>query len=262
MGLRCPFEHRVSGQSGRWRLDLCVELPARICAAVLLVLSERVRIQRQCGTGLRGNQGYPLGAELRPEPASLHTRHEHRLGRLLRLTVRLQSSCVWKRLLRQLKRRGTPSLCGDGPGNRQYRGAPRLFATTASRPPIVIAWWRAEHKLELHLVKMHRQWLQSGGANTGFIGMDAYDPGFTNGLCDFDQPLGWRNTIVWSTPSLASHDVLTRTALASWTLSGNVTLDSGQPYSVLTGNVDNSYTGEQSTAPTIFPGRRCTRAAG
>ena len=78
--------------------------------------------------------------------------------------------------------------------------------------------------------------------------------GFTNGLCDFDQPLGWRNTIVWSTPSLASHDVLTRTALASWTLSGNVTLDSGQPYSVLTGNVDNSYTGEQFDRADYLPG--------
>lgn len=83
------------------------------------------------------------------------------------------------------------------------------------------------------------------GSNPGSTGGISEDPTFPNaerGLCDFDQDLNWRSTITWSGPSLAGSNWAVRTAFGSWTMSGLLTLDSGQPFSITDGS-DNSFSG-------------------
>ena len=83
----------------------------------------------------------------------------------------------------------------------------------------------------------------TGSGVGGDIDIDPRNPNFSRGLCDFDQPYNWRTTLVWAAPRLLTHGRLVQTALGSWIWSGNVALDSGQPFSISTGSSDNSLTG-------------------
>ena len=67
---------------------------------------------------------------------------------------------------------------------------------------------------------------------------------FQRGRSDFDQNLAFRNTLTYSAPALKNSNVLTRSVLGSWNLSGLVVLDAGQPFSVTDAD-DQSYTGLQ-----------------
>lgn len=68
------------------------------------------------------------------------------------------------------------------------------------------------------------------------------DPRLRRGLCDFDQDLTFRNTVLWKSPALNGNNKLLRTVAGSWMVSGLVTADAGQPFSV-TDSADYSYTG-------------------
>lgn len=70
----------------------------------------------------------------------------------------------------------------------------------------------------------------------------ASDPQLFRGRCDYDQNISFRNTIVWTSPELKGTNYATRTALGSWTTTGLIVADAGQPFSV-TDSADNSYTG-------------------
>jgi Carboxypeptidase regulatory-like domain len=95
----------------------------------------------------------------------------------------------------------------------------------------------------------------TGASVAGDIDINPYDPGFSRGLCDFDQPFNWRSTLVWSAPSLAGEPAVVRTAFGSWLLSGNFILDSGQPYSVTTNTSDNSFTATDLDRADYVPGQ-------
>jgi len=83
----------------------------------------------------------------------------------------------------------------------------------------------------------------SNPGGTGGVTEDQNDPNALRGLCDFDQKLNWRSTITWNSPSLSDSNGVVRAVFGSWTASGLLTLDSGQPFSVTTGTSDNSFTG-------------------
>ena len=74
----------------------------------------------------------------------------------------------------------------------------------------------------------------TGASVAGNIDIDPSNPGFSRGLCDFDQPFNFRNTFVYTTPGLKNRGHLMRTALGAWAVSGNFIFDSGQPFSVTT----------------------------
>lgn len=82
----------------------------------------------------------------------------------------------------------------------------------------------------------------SNPGSTGGISEDQDFPNAQRGLCDFDQNLNSRTTVTWNGPALSGSNWAVRTALGSWTASGLVTLDSGQPFSVTDGS-DNSFSG-------------------
>ena len=65
---------------------------------------------------------------------------------------------------------------------------------------------------------------------------------FRRGRSDYDQNLVSRTTGTFVLPSLHSSNAFTRSVLGSWTASGLVILDAGQPFSVGDG-ADNSFTG-------------------
>ena len=93
----------------------------------------------------------------------------------------------------------------------------------------------------------------TGASVAGNIDIDPRNPQFSRGLCDFDQPLNFRNTAVWSLPSLKGHNALVREAFGSWALSGNFIFDSGQPFSVTTNGADNSFTGTDLDRADLVP---------
>lgn len=80
-------------------------------------------------------------------------------------------------------------------------------------------------------------------ASTGTITEPTENPALRYARCDYDQRVSFRSTTVWNSPKLANQNTFVRTAAGSWTISGLVTADAGQPYSVLD-SVDNSYSGE------------------
>ena len=94
----------------------------------------------------------------------------------------------------------------------------------------------------------------TGAGVAGAIDVDPLHPGFSRGLCDFDQPYNWRTTLVWTGPALANGNAFVRTTLGSWLISGNIILDAGQPYSITTGTSDNSYTGTELDRADYVPG--------
>ena len=96
----------------------------------------------------------------------------------------------------------------------------------------------------------------STGANVaGNIDLTQSDPNFSRGICDFDQPLNWRNTVVWNAPSFIGHNRALRTAVGSWVVSGDVVMDAGQPYSITTSSTDNSFTGSGLDRADYVPGQ-------
>jgi hypothetical protein len=95
----------------------------------------------------------------------------------------------------------------------------------------------------------------TGASVAGNIDIDPAHPAFSRGLCDFDQPYNFRNTVVWNAPSFKNSAPLMRTALGSWSLSGNFIFDSGQPYSITTNGSDNSYTGTDLDRADLVPGQ-------
>jgi hypothetical protein len=83
----------------------------------------------------------------------------------------------------------------------------------------------------------HSQPVNAGAANLP----DGYNH-FQRGRSDFDQNLVFRNTLTYNTPQLKDMNLVTRSILGSWLVSGLVTIDAGQPFSV-PDNSDQSYTG-------------------
>jgi hypothetical protein len=95
----------------------------------------------------------------------------------------------------------------------------------------------------------------TGASVAGDIDIDPTNPGFSRGLCDFDQPYNWRTTLVWTGPTLAKSNAFVRTTLGSWLISGNIILDAGQPYSITTATSDNSFTGTGLDRADYVPGQ-------
>jgi len=77
----------------------------------------------------------------------------------------------------------------------------------------------------------------------GTINVLTNDHHFRRGLSDFDQKYDFRVTGSWTSPALKESSLLVRQVAAAWTVSGMLTSDSGQPFSVTDG-ADNSMTGE------------------
>jgi len=78
-----------------------------------------------------------------------------------------------------------------------------------------------------------------GGNNTA---NGAFEPRVRYGRCDFDQNFTSRTTAVWNSPSLKGSGKLVRAVAGSWTASGLVVADAGQPFSI-TDSAGNSQTG-------------------
>ncbi len=80
------------------------------------------------------------------------------------------------------------------------------------------------------------------GVGDNLVANGAYLPGVRYGRCDFDQDLTFRTTAVWNSPDLKGNGVFLRTVAGSWTVSGLVVADAGQPFSI-TDSAGNSQTG-------------------
>ena len=87
-------------------------------------------------------------------------------------------------------------------------------------------------------------------ASTGGATLDQYQPEYFRGLCDFDENLTWRTTATWMTPAFSGHGLPVRTVLGSWAVSGLLTMDAGQPFSVPDGT-DRSFTGLANVADRV-----------
>ncbi len=83
----------------------------------------------------------------------------------------------------------------------------------------------------------------TGASLAGAIDLDNTNPTFSRGLADFDQKFTFRNTLVYTAPTLKNRNYLVRTAIGGWASSGSFVFDSGQPFSVTTSGADNSYSG-------------------
>jgi hypothetical protein len=79
-------------------------------------------------------------------------------------------------------------------------------------------------------------------ASTGTITEPGSSASERYARCDFDQRVNFRSTTVYTTPKLAASNTFLRTAAGSWTVSGLVRAESGQPFSILN-SLDSSYTG-------------------
>ena len=80
--------------------------------------------------------------------------------------------------------------------------------------------------------------------NAGTANLPNGDHHFQRGRSDFDQNLAFRNTVTYSAPKLQDWNVVARSVLGSWNLSGLVVIDAGQPFSVTDAD-DQSFTGLQ-----------------
>jgi len=77
---------------------------------------------------------------------------------------------------------------------------------------------------------------------------------FRRGLSTFDQKYDFRVTGSWSSPELKQKSRAVREVAGAWTVSGLITLDSGQPFSV-TASADNSMSGESLDLADRVPGK-------
>jgi hypothetical protein len=80
------------------------------------------------------------------------------------------------------------------------------------------------------------------GVGNDLVANGAYLPHTRFGRCDFDQNLTSRTTAVWNSPDLKGNGMFLRTVAGSWTVSGLVVVDAGQPFSI-TDSGGNSETG-------------------
>jgi hypothetical protein len=80
------------------------------------------------------------------------------------------------------------------------------------------------------------------GVGNNLVANGAYLPRARYGRCDFDQNLTFRTTAVWNSPDLKGNGIFLRTVAGSWTMSGLVVADAGQPFSI-TDSAGNSQTG-------------------
>lgn len=80
------------------------------------------------------------------------------------------------------------------------------------------------------------------GLSNNQVTNGAYLPRARRGRCDFDQNLTSRTTAVWNLPALKGSNKLVQGALGSWSITGLVVADAGQPFSVTDG-AGNSQTG-------------------
>ena len=64
----------------------------------------------------------------------------------------------------------------------------------------------------------------TGSGVTGAIDLDATNPNFSRGLADFDQTFTFRNTLVYTAPSLKNRNAFVRTAIGGWASSGSFDL--------------------------------------
>jgi hypothetical protein len=62
------------------------------------------------------------------------------------------------------------------------------------------------------------------------------------GVADFDVPHRFVTSYVWSMPRLANHSALIRNVAGGWETTGLLTLQSGQPFSIVSGT-DRSFSG-------------------
>ena len=95
----------------------------------------------------------------------------------------------------------------------------------------------------------------TGSSVAGNIDLDPNNQAFSRGVCDFDQPINFRNTLVYATPRLLKSSPLVRTALGGWSVSGNFIFDSGQPFSVTANSADQSFTGTSLDRADLVPGQ-------
>jgi hypothetical protein len=103
------------------------------------------------------------------------------------------------------------------------------------------------HRSKLFTVSSAFSWSKalddgSSSVNAGTINLPNSNHNFRRGRSDFDQNFVFRNTFTTTSPKLQDLNFATRSVLGSWTLSGLVALDAGQPFSVTDGG-DFSYTG-------------------
>jgi hypothetical protein len=80
------------------------------------------------------------------------------------------------------------------------------------------------------------------GVGDNHAASGAYLPHVRYGRCDFDQNLTFRTTAVWNSPDLKGNGALLRAVAGSWTVTGLVVADAGQPFSI-TDSANNSQTG-------------------
>jgi hypothetical protein len=91
-------------------------------------------------------------------------------------------------------------------------------------------------------------------ASTSTVTVNGNNPGLRRGLCDFDQNLTWRSTLVWTSPSLQSSGKMLRGIAGAWMVSALVIADAGMPFSV-SDNADFSYTGNSLDLADRVPGK-------
>ena len=80
------------------------------------------------------------------------------------------------------------------------------------------------------------------GVGDNSVANGGYLPRVRYGRCDFDQNVTFRTTMVWNSPDLKGNGTLLRAVAGSWTVSGLVVADAGQPFSI-TDSANNSQTG-------------------
>jgi hypothetical protein len=74
---------------------------------------------------------------------------------------------------------------------------------------------------------------------------DPFDIGFAHGISSLNVPLSSVSNFVYRTPGLAGHNAILRNALGGWEISGIVTFQSGNPFSISGGNGDNNSEAQQ-----------------
>ena len=91
------------------------------------------------------------------------------------------------------------------------------------------------------------------GLSNNLVPNGAFLPGARRGRCDFDQNLTSRTTVVYNLPALKGTSKFVQEALGSWSITGLVIADAGQPFSV-TDSAQNSQTGLGLDLASTVPG--------
>jgi hypothetical protein len=83
--------------------------------------------------------------------------------------------------------------------------------------------------------------MDNGSADTSSV-FDPFDISRNRGLSDFDIPQSFVTSLIWRLPEFKTPAFVVKTLVNGWELNGIVTLQSGIPFTVLSG-VDNSQSG-------------------